>query len=262
MSSPIVLCEKEGEICIITINRDEKRNAINEEVYYGLRDGVLGVYSDPAVRAIIVRGAGKGFSAGIDFNFLASMGMIGGTQPFIRMKIREAQEILNLMEDVEKPVIFALHGYCFGAALEFALAGDFRVVQRETQIGIQETSLGFIPDMGGIARLTGLVGPSFAKELIMTAGTIDARRALEIGLVNRVVEDATEGALALAREISANGPLAVGLVKKLVNRGRHLDTRTFLELEAVGQTLVCNTEDAKEGVTAKLQKRAAKFEGK
>lgn len=262
MTSPIVICEKEGEICVLTINRDEKRNAINQDVYYGLRDGVLGVYSDPTVRAIIVRGAGKGFSAGIDFNFLASMGMIGGTQAFIRMKIREAQDILNLMEDVEKPVIFALHGYCFGAALEFALVGDFRVAQRETRIGIQETSVGFIPDMGGIARLTGLVGPSFAKELIMTAGTIDAQRALEIGLVNRVVDDATEGALALAREITRNAPLAVGLVKKLVNRGRHLDTRTFLELEAVGQTLVCSTDDAKEGVTAKLQKRQAKFEGK
>jgi enoyl-CoA hydratase len=262
MSSSIVICEKEGTNCVITINRDEKRNAINQEVYHGLRDAVLGIFSDPAVRVIIVRGAGKGFSSGIDLNFLAGMGIVGGTQPFVRMKIREGQEILNLLEDVEKPVIFALHGYCFGAALELVLAGDFRVAQAGTQIGIQETALGFIPDMGGIARLTALVGPSFAKELIMTAGTIDARRALEIGLVNRVVDDATEGALALANEIGKNGPLAVGLVKKLVRCGRHVDTRTFLELESIGQTLVCNTEDAKEGIMARLQKRAAKFEGK
>jgi enoyl-CoA hydratase len=262
MSSSIVLSEREGQTCIITINRDEKRNAINQDVYYGLRDAVLGIYTDPGVRAIVVRGAGKGFSAGIDFNFLASAGIIGGTQAHVRMKIREGQEILNLIEDMEKPVIFALHGYCFGAGLELVLAGDFRVAQAGTKIGIQETSIGFIPDMGGIARLTALVGPSFAKELIMTAGTIDADRAREIGLVNRVVEDATQGALVLAHEIGKNGPLAVALVKKLVNRGRHLDTRTFLELEAIGQTLVCNTEDAKEGATAKLQKREAKFEGK
>jgi enoyl-CoA hydratase len=262
MSSPVVLSEKEGSNCIITINRDEKRNAISGEVYNGIKDAVFGVAIDPAVRAIIIRGAGKGFSAGIDFNFLAGMGIIGGAQDYVRMKIREGQEIMNLIEDVEKPVIFALHGYCFGAALEVVLAGDFRVAQTGTKIGIQETALGFIPDMGGIARLTALVGPSFAKELIMTAGTIDADRALEIGLVNRVVDDATEGALAMAREITKNGPLAVGLVKKLVRCGRHLDTRTFLELEAIGQTLVCNTDDAKEGVMAKLQKREAKFEGK
>jgi enoyl-CoA hydratase len=262
MSSPVVLSEREGDICIVTINRDEKRNAISGEVYNGIKEAVLGIATDPGVRAIIVRGAGKGFSAGIDFNFLAGMGIVGGAQDYVRMKIREGQEIMNLIEDVEKPVIFALHGYCFGAALEIVLSGDFRVAKAGTRIGIQETSLGFIPDMGGIARLTALVGPSFAKELIMTAGTIDAERAAEIGLVNRVVDDATEGALALAREIGKNGPLAVGMVKKLVNRGRHLDTRTFLELEAIGQTLVCNTDDAKEGVMAKLQKRAAKFEGK
>ena len=260
--SSVVLSEREGDICIITINRDEKRNAISEEVYHGIRDAVLAIATDPAVRAVIVRGAGKGFSSGIDLNFLASMGVVGGTQPFVRMKIREGQEIMNLIEDVERPVIFALHGYCFGAALELVLAGDFRVAQEGTRIGIQETAVGFIPDTGGISRLTALVGPSYAKELIMTAETIDAARAYEIGLVNRLVADAMEGALALAREVAKNGPLAVGLVKKLVNRGRHLDTRTFLELESIGQTLVCNTEDAKEGVMARLQKRPPKFEGK
>ncbi len=262
MSSSIILTEKEGHNCIITINRDEKRNAINQDVYYGIRDALLGIFSDPQVRAIIVRGAGKGFSSGMDFNFLAGMGIVGGTQPFVRMKIREGQEIMNLIEDVEKPVIFAIHGYCFGAALELVLAGDFRVAQAGTKIGIQETAVGFIPDTGGIARLTALVGPSFAKELIMTAGTIDAHEARAIGLVNRVADDAMEGALTLAHEIGRNAPLAVGLVKKLVRCGRHLDTRTFLELESIGQTLVCNTEDAKEGVMAKLQKRQAKFEGK
>jgi enoyl-CoA hydratase/carnithine racemase len=190
------------------------------------------------------------------------MGIVGGAQDLVRMKIREGQEIANLIEDIEKPVIFALHGYCFGAALELVIAGDFRVAQAGTKIGIQETAVGFIPDMGGIARLTALVGPSFAKELIMTAETIDSARALEIGLVNRVADDATEGALALARAITKNAPIAVGLVKKLVRCGRHLDTRTFLELEAIGQTLVCNTEDAREGVMAKLQKRQGKFEGK
>lgn len=262
MSKEVILTEKEGKNYIITINRDEKRNAINLDVYYGLRDALLGVYSNPSIRTIIIRGAGKGFSAGIDFNFLASIGIIDGAPPFTLMKIKEGQDIFNLIEDIEKPVIFAIHNYCFGAALELVLTGDFRIAEKGTKFGIQETSVGFIPDMGGIARLTHLLGPIRAKELIMTAKTIDAQRAVEVGLVNQVVDDAMEGALALASELNRNAPLANGIVKKLINRCQHMDVRTFMEMEAIGQITVCSTDDAKEGVSAKLQRREPNFQGK
>jgi enoyl-CoA hydratase/carnithine racemase len=262
MSKDVIVTEKQEKNYIITINRDEKRNAINLDVYYGLRDALLSVYSDPSIRSIIIRGEGKGFSAGIDFNFLASIGIIDGSPPYAIMRIKEGQDIFNLIDDIEKPVIFAIHNYCFGAALELVLTGDFRIAEAGTKFGIQETAVGFIPDMGGIARLTHLLGPILAKELIMTAKKIDAEEAKEMGLVNNVVDDAMEGALALASELNKNAPLAIGIVKKLINRCQHMDIRTFMEMEAIGQITVCSTDDAKEGVAAKLQRREPNFQGK
>lgn len=262
MSKDIVLTERDGLNLIVTINRNEKRNAINEEIMYGLRDVFASIETDSKVRCIIVRGEGKGFSAGIDFNFLAGLGLVGGTGDFVRSKIAEAQGIVNLITDIEKPVIFAIHSFCYGMALELVLSGDFRIAREGTEFGIQEVTVGFIPDMGGIARLTRLLGPIKAKELIMTAKVIGADEAKEIQLVNDVVKDEMEGALSLASQLNKNAPLAVGLAKKLINRGQQMDTRSFLELEAIGQTTLLSTEDVKEGIAAKIERREANFKGK
>jgi enoyl-CoA hydratase/carnithine racemase len=262
MTQDLILTEKVGQNLIITIHRPEKRNALNADIMYGLRDTLLGVATDSSVRTLIVRGEGKGFSAGIDFNFLASIGLVDGAGNFVRDKINEAQAIVNHIDDIEKPVIFAIHGFCFGMALELVLAGDFRIARADTQFGIQEVAVGFVPDLGGIARLTRLIGPIKAKELIMTARTIDANTAKEIQLVNDVVDDEMEGALALASELNKNAPQAVGLVKKLINRGQHMDQRTFMALEAIAQSTLLATDDVKEGIRAKIEKREAKFTGK
>ncbi|MBN1573629.1 MAG: enoyl-CoA hydratase/isomerase family protein [Deltaproteobacteria bacterium] len=261
MSKDVVLTERDGLNLIVTINRNEKRNALNEDIIYGLRDVFESIKTDSQVRCIIVRGEGKGFSAGIDFSFLAGLGLIGGSGDLVRSKIAEAQSIINLITDIEKPVIYAIHGFCFGMALEVILSGDFRIARKGTEFGIQEVAVGFIPDVGGITRLTRLLGPVKAKELIMTAKIIDADEAKEIQLVNDVVQDEMEGALALASQLNKNAPLAVGLAKKLINRGQHMDTRSFLELEAIGQSTLMHTNDVKEGITAKLEKREAKFKG-
>lgn len=261
MSKDIILTEREGFNLIVTINRDEKRNALNEEILHGLRDVFAGIEADPKVRCIIIRGEGKGFSAGIDFNFLAGLGLVGGSGDLVRSKIREAQSIVNQITDIEKPVIFAIHNFCYGMALELVLSGDFRIAREGTEFGIQEVTVGFIPDMGGIARLTRLLGPIKAKELVMTAKVIDAEEAKSIQLVNDVVVDEMEGALALASQLNKNAPLAVGLAKKLIDRGQQMDIRSFLELEAIGQSTLLSTEDVKEGITAKLERREANFKG-
>ncbi len=262
MSNSVVLVKREGSNLIITINRDEKRNALNSEIMYGLRDAFRSVTTDPKVRCVIVRGEGKGFSAGIDFSFLAGLGLVGSSGDAVRVKIREAQEIVNLIADIERPIIFAVHGFCYGMALELIISGDFRIAREGTQFGIQEVTVGFIPDMGGIARLTRLLGPIKAKELIMTAKVIGADEAREIQLVNEVHPDEMEGALALASQLNKNAHLAVGLVKKIINRGQHMDVRSILELEAIGQTTLIATEDVKEGISAKLEKREPVFKGK
>jgi len=253
---------REGKNFIITLNRPEKRNALNGDVLYGVRNAFESVYTDPDVRTIIVNAEGPGFSAGVDFFALASTGFLNSNPPAVRDLIREMQDLFSYIEDIEKPVIFALHGYCYGMATEMILAGDFRIAQKGTEIGIHEVAVGLIPDCGGIARMTKLLGPIKAKELIMTAKMIGAEEGKQIQLFTDVVDDAMEGALALAESLNKNAPLALGMAKRIINRGQHMDTRSLLELEAIGQAAIVETEDAKEGLTAKMEKREADFKGK
>lgn len=257
-----VTTERRGPTLIITLDRPEKRNALNGDMMFGIRDAVDSVYTDPEIRSIVIRGQGKGFSAGVDFGALAATGLLDASPPVARKIIRVMQDVVNLIYDIEKPVIFAVHGFCFGMATELILSGDFRVAQEGTKIGIQETAVGFIPDVGGTSRLTKLIGPIKAKELIMTAKIIDAREALAIQLFNEVVDDAYEGALALADTLNKNAPLAVGLAKRVINLGQPLDIRSFMELEGVAQTSLVGTQDVREGLMAKMEKRDAKFTGK
>lgn len=261
MSKSLVLTDREGSSRIVTINRDEKRNALNEAMLYALKGAFEEVAEDTDARCVIVRGAGKGFCAGIDFSFLADLGLAGGTGPYVRAKIDEGQRIINLIADFEKPVIFALHEFCFGFGLELALTGDFRIAREGTGIGIQETSVGFVPDMGGIARLVELVGPTRAKELLYTSRTVDAEVAREMGLVSYVVPDEIERALALAEEIAKNAPLAVGMAKTLINRYGRETPRTYMMLEAMAQTNLMSTKDAGEGIAAKMERRPPRFTG-
>ncbi|MBN1880854.1 MAG: enoyl-CoA hydratase/isomerase family protein [Deltaproteobacteria bacterium] len=261
MSDCLVLTDREGSTRIVTINRDEKRNALNEPMLYALKEAFEEIARDTDARCVIVRGAGKGFCAGIDFTFLAGLGLAGGTGPYVRAKIDEGQRIINLIADFEKPVIFALHEFCYGFGLELALTGDFRIARKGTSIGIQETSVGFVPDMGGVTRLVELVGPTRAKELIYTARVVDAEAALTMGLVSYVVPDEMERSLALADEIAKNAPLAVGIAKTLINRYGKEDNRTYMMLEALAQTTLMQTKDAGEGVAAKIERRPARFIG-
>ncbi len=185
-----VKVETKGQNFVITLSRPEKRNALDAALMYGLRDAVDGVYTNPDIRSIIIRGEGKGFSAGVDFGALAATGILSVSPPEVRRIIRAMQDVINLISDIEKPVIFAVHGFCFGMATELILSGDFRIAQVGTKIAIQETAVGFIPDVGGTSRLTKLIGPIKAKELIMTAKTIDAQEAKAIQLFTDVVDDA------------------------------------------------------------------------
>jgi enoyl-CoA hydratase len=257
-----VSSERRGPTLVITLNRPDKRNALNGDMMFGIRDAVDAVYTDPDIRSIVIRGEGKGFSAGVDFAALAGTGLMDASPPRARKIIRVMQDVVNVIYDIEKPVIFAIHGFCFGMATELILAGDFRIAERGTKIAIQETAVGFIPDVGGTSRLTKLIGPIKAKELIMTAKIIDAEEAHSIQLFNEVVDDAFAGAMALADVLNKNAPLAVGLAKRVINLGQNLDVRSFMDLEGVAQTTLTPTGDVREGLMAKMQKRDADFKGK
>ena len=219
---------------------------------------------DRAVRAVIVNGAGPCFSAGVDFLSLAQLSQRMPTTADFRHFLYRFQDVFTRIERMEKPVICAMHGYCLGMAWELALACDFRIAEPDTQFGMPEVQLGLIPDVGGTSRLTRLAGEARAKELVMMARRISAEQALALGLVNEVAEQgqAVDAALRWVEELKGCAPLAVGMAKKIINRGAHLDASTLRELEAYAQSTLLNTEDVKEGVMAKMQKRAPIFKGK
>ncbi|HSR57362.1 MAG TPA: enoyl-CoA hydratase/isomerase family protein [Candidatus Binataceae bacterium] len=259
----------DGEIAYLALNRPEKRNAINDEVLRALPNA-LEQADRREVRAIILYGEGAVFSAGIDFTSLASdtgaQGGSGAGPDLTRFRyfVHRSQESLNALERIEKPVIGALHGYVVGLGLELALACDARIAAAGTRLGMPEVRIGLVPDVGGTTRLTRTVGYAMAKELIMTARMIDAEAAERIGLVNRVVAAGTQIAAAeeLAREIARNAPLAVGLAKRIIDIGHGADKSTFMDLEALAQSSLFQTEDFREGATALAQRRDPKFKGR
>jgi len=269
MAENAITTRIEGELAYLILNRPEKRNAINQQMLRAI-PAALDELDRPEVRAIILYGEGQAFSAGIDFTSLsndsgARSGEGGGPdmQRFRRF-VAESQASLNRLESIEKPVIGALHGFVGGLGLELALACDARIAATGARLGMPEVRIGLVPDVGGTTRLTRTVGYAFAKELIMTARMIDAQAAEKIGLVNRVVAEGTHLAAAeeLAREMARNAPLAVGLAKRIIDKGHGLDKMTFQELEMLAQSSLITTEDFREGATALAQRRDPHFKGR
>ncbi|MCP5098870.1 MAG: enoyl-CoA hydratase/isomerase family protein, partial [Chloroflexi bacterium] len=168
--SELVLTNHEGSVFEIVLNRPDKRNAINMPLYKGVETAVSTVNRTPGVRTVIIRGTGSVFSAGIDVSSLLGLATEYGThwQQRMRAITDDFQRVLTSLERLEVPTIALLHGYCLGLAMELALACDIRIAAEGTKMGLPETRLGIIPDVGGTTRLTRLVGPARAKELIFT----------------------------------------------------------------------------------------------
>jgi enoyl-CoA hydratase/carnithine racemase len=263
MSAELVVIRRDDAIVHVVLNRPEKRNALNREVLRALVAAVIDAERDRSVRAIVLSGEGRVFSAGVDFASLK--GDVDGEPPApFRALVGEMQALLSRLETVEKPVIAAMHRYVPGLALELALACDFRIATTDCELGLPEVRVGLVPDVGGMARLVRTVGYARAKELVLTARMISAAEALRIGLVTEVVEPGThlEAATRLATEIGANAPLAVGLAKRILDLGQHLDTHTFLQVEQLAQSILLPTADAREGASALAERRTPKFTGR
>ncbi len=177
MSNQVVQWEVKEGLGTITLNRPEKRNAINGEVLEGINQAFSELSLNPEARVILLQGAGPTFSAGIDFNFLGTVARDDGRAPGIRLRegIDAIQTILNRIERIEKPVVVKIHGFCGGLGLELALTADFRIASEGATLGVPEIILGLIPDCGGTTRLTRMLGPIWAKELIMTGDMIPAK---------------------------------------------------------------------------------------
>jgi len=255
-----ILTEIKEGIGWITINRPDKLNALNKKTIEELQNAFETFQDNPEVCVVILTGAGeKAFVAGADIGELAGLdASIGESYS------RQGQELTQLIENFPKAVIGGINGYALGGGTELAMACHIRIASENAKMGQPEVKLGLIPGFGGTQRLPRLVGKGKALELILSGRPIDAHEALVIGLVNRVVplENLSESCEKLAREIMANGPLAVRYAIKTVNEGldMSLDGGLKHEAQVFGQT--CSSEDGKEGTKAFLEKRKANFRGK
>ena len=248
----------DGGIAVLTIDRPDALNALNGELLLELATAFDLVEGDVEVRALIITGAGRAFIAGADIAELAPL-----DDPFAgRETSLGGQDVMNTLAALPFPTIAAINGFALGGGLELALACDLRVASPQAKLGLPEVGLGLIPGYGGTQRLPRLIGHGRALDLILTGRHVPVDEALQLGLVNRVAEDALEGALALARQTLRNAPIAIGLAKEAMVRGLDVTLPQGLEIEADLFGMAVTTDDMKEGTAAFLDKRKANFEGR
>jgi enoyl-CoA hydratase/carnithine racemase len=255
-----VLYEKRNAIAYVTVNRPKVLNALSTQTWRDLRTAFEDAQTDNTVRGVILTGAGdKAFIAGADISELAHSSAIEAEQ-----SSRFGQAVLDLIENLGKPVVAAINGFALGGGCETAMACTLRVAVEHAKFGQPEVKLGLLPGGGGTQRLPRLVGKGRALQLILSAELISAQEAWRIGLVNEVVPaaDLIGRAEAILKMIAANAPVAVKLSLEAVNKGLDANQSEGLALEASYFGLCAGTEDKKEGTSAFLEKRAPQFAGR
>jgi enoyl-CoA hydratase/carnithine racemase len=255
-----VLYEKKDALAYVTVNRPRVLNALSASTWLDLRTAFENAQNDPTVRGVILTGAGdKAFIAGADIAGLAQATAIEAER-----SSRSGQEVLNLIENLGKPVVAAINGFALGGGCETAMACTIRIAVEHAKFGQPEVKLGLLPGGGGTQRLPRLVGKGRALQLILSGGMISAQEACRIGLVNEVVpvSDLIPRAEAILKEIAVNAPLAIRYALDAVNKGMETSQSEGLALEASYFGLCAGTEDKEEGTSAFLQKRPAQFHGR
>lgn len=260
MIQEIVKFERDGHIGIITLNRPDELNALNYDTLERLGEMLDQVRLDQKeTRVLIVKAQGRAFCAGADLKERRTL-----TEQQVRRNVRKIRDVFTALERLPQPTIAMINGFAFGGGFELALACDFRFAVEEAKMGLTEVSLGIIPGAGGTQRLSRLIGPSLAKELILTARRISAKDAYELGFLNGVAADHDEleaRAFGLAREILANAPLAVYQAKAAIDRGASVDLQTGLDIETMCYEVIIPTQDRLEALEAFREKRKPVFKG-
>jgi E-phenylitaconyl-CoA hydratase len=252
--------EVDEGVALITLNRPERLNALDAEHYRLLSEAWIRVRDEEAIRAAVVTGAGeRSFSVGADLK-----SFINAPDELSQFWLTQRDQLLNRGLEVWKPVVAAVNGYCLGGGMTLLLGTDIRVAAEHATFGLSEVKRGVVPGNGGSQRILSQLPRAIAMELLLTGDPIDAEAAARWGLVNRVVPatELLEAALAIARRIAANAPLAVQAAKELAVRSSDLDLTSGLRLEQTILRLLQFTADAEEGPAAFAEKREPRFEGR
>jgi enoyl-CoA hydratase/carnithine racemase len=255
-----VLYDKRDGIAYVTVNRPKALNALDTPTWTDLRSAFEDARDDVDVRGVILTGAGdRAFIAGADISELAHVTAYEAEQ-----SSRFGQEVLDVIENLGKPVVAAVNGFALGGGCETAMACTIRIAAESAKFGQPEVTLGLVPGGGGTQRLPRLVGKGRALQLILSGETISAQEAYRIGLVNEVVPAAEliSRAEAILKKIASNAPIAVAFALEATNKGLETSQSEGSLLEAAYFGLCAATEDKKEGTSAFLEKRAPRFQGR
>jgi enoyl-CoA hydratase/carnithine racemase len=247
MTTPasLVSIENSSGVATLWLERVDKRNALNQALMNDLAEALDRVRDDASVRIIVLRGRGPVFSSGIDHTLLMEVMQKSRSVPFLHLH-HDLQNVFHRIERVQKPVIAALHKVCVGMALELALACDFLIATADCVLGLPEIAFGIVPDVGGTTRLHRAVGPTRAKDLIMTGRLVKGRTAERMGLVGEVADDEADLERRLARlvaRLSSHPSTSLGLAKSLCGAAAESDAGTSFRLEGVFQQLAMGQPD-------------------
>ncbi len=260
MSENAVLFNKKGKVATIVLNRPNAMNSMNKELIDELAMALAKVKEDREIKTVVLTGQGKAFCAGGDLNYLLSL-----TNQFAaRNFIKEVGNLVTLIMGMDKPVIAMVNGVAAGAGFNLALACDIVFCAKSARFVQSFSKVGLVPDCGGFYLLPRVIGAHKAKELMFTGDVVNAETAHDLGVVNKVVDDAElrDTVCRYANRLSEGPPIALSIIKSMVNRSYKLDLESTLEYEAELQCICMQTADYKEGVDAFKTKRAPIFQGK
>jgi enoyl-CoA hydratase len=261
MAEPPVLLERRDSIGLVTLNRPSALNALSNSVLAGLADTLDELDRDESIRVIVLTGGAKVFAAGADLKQLAeALDVDGRLQEFLTTRFGYWDRV----RAIRVPIIGAVAGYALGAGCELALSCDLLVAAESARFGQPELNVGLVPGAGGTQRMARIAGKATAMELVLTGRTLTAYEAERRGIVNRVVpaEVLLDEAVALAREVASKPPLSVRAAKESVLKAFEVPLREGLELERASLQSILQTEDAREGIAAFLEKRSPSFRGR
>lgn len=256
-----VKTERRGTVLEITLNRPERLNTFNDEMQRDFTALQLEIERDPDIRCVTIFAAGeRAFGAGADLSWFEQ----DWDAARFRTEYRWIHDFFDVLERVEVPVIAAVFGTCACGGLELAMACDFRIAAEDTRFGFTEGNINLIPGSGGCSRLVKMIGPGWAKELVLAGEFIDAPRALQIGLVTRVVAKSAlvDEARGLADRLVKKAPQALGAAKAVINACQSIDAASGRILERMAQSALILSQDHKEGVKAFREKRPPNYKGR